>query len=265
MAAHSSDSGIEVRTYFVRERNALVARAELSELFATLNLHQLDCGISLEPACARLLRDGIAAITLHSASRPRKETTAWTVNFQSPLANIFVSGDNPSGSVVGNAFTENIRQARAGLFYADMVSSERGSRRSVIEFSGSDFLGAVETFYLQSEQRLARFFWYEEEDLVLVSAQPDCDSAWLEELDTTAIRQLDRDVQLSLLEQRRYRFECGCNHARMLAMLAPIMRKQPEELFAGEEAIRIHCPRCGARHVITREALEARVASHPET
>ena len=44
-------------------------------------------------------------------------------------------------------------------------------------------------------------------------------------------------------------------------MLVPIMRTEPDALFGGEETIRISCPRCGARHTITRETLEARIAA----
>ena len=91
----------------------------------------------------------------------------------------------------------------------------------------------------------------------MISAQPDCDLAWLASLDAAAIETLDADVELALLEKRLYRFECGCTQARMLDFLGPVFRKQGDELFAGEETIRIHCPRCGARHAITREALEA--------
>ena len=256
----SIDPGIEVRTYFARGRNALVARAEFSELYAALYLHRLDSGSDLEEGTGKLLRDALAAVTLHSASRPWKEMVAWTVNFQNPLVNVFVSGNNALGTVVGNVFTENVKVSPSGLFYADVVSENLPPRRSVVEFSGQEFLDAVEAFYLQSEQRLARFFRYDEEDLVMVTAQPDADLDWIRALDEAAIRRLDKDVELGLLEKRRYRFECGCNQEQMLAMLAPVMRNQPDELFQGEEVIRIHCPRCGARHTITRESLEAHLA-----
>lgn len=257
---NSVDPGIEVRTYFARGRNALVARAEFSELYAALYLHRLDSGSCLDEATGKLLRDAVAAVTLHSASRPWKEMVAWTVNFQNPLANVFVSGNNTLGTVVGNLFTENVKTAPSCLFYADVVAESVPARRSVVEFSGREFFGAVETFYLQSEQRLARFFRYDEEDMVMVTAQPDADLEWIKSLDEDAIRRLDKDVELGLLEKRRYRFECGCNQDQMLTMLAPVMRNQPDDLFQGEEVIRIHCPRCGARHTITRESLEAHLA-----
>ncbi len=256
-----TDPGIEVRTYFVRGRNALVARAEFSELYAALYLHQMDCGLRLEPAQDQLLRDALAAITLHCAARPQKETVAWTVSFQEPLLNLFVAGDNLGGTVVGNAFTENVKAAEKNLFYADIVAPDQPPRRSVVEFSGENFLQAAEAFYRQSEQRPARFFRHDEEDIVLIVAQPDCDLEWLHTLDEASVRRLDQDNELGLLEQRRYRLECGCNQDRMLAMLAPLMRNQAKELFEDEEIIRIHCPRCGARYAITREAMEARLAA----
>ena len=93
----------------------------------------------------------------------------------------------------------------------------------------------------------------------MVSAQPDCDIEWLESLDNAAIATLDSDAELSLLEKRSYRFECGCTQARMMDLLGPVFQRQGNELFGDEETIRIHCPRCGARHVITRESLEAHI------
>lgn len=253
-----NDPGIEVRTYFARERNALVARAEFSELFAAWYLHRMDCGIVIPSECEDLSREALAAMTLHCASRPWKEACAWTVHFASPSINIFAAGENRAGTVVANVFTENVKEISHGLFYADVTEEGRPPRRSVVEFDGTNFLQATEAFYSQSEQRPARFFWKEEEDLVMVAAQPDCDIDWLEALDHAAIVRLDQDVELSLLEKRYYRFACGCTNERMLDLLVPIFRRQGAELFEGDETLRIHCPRCGARHIITRESLEAR-------
>ncbi len=255
----AEDPGIEVRSYFARGRNALVARADFSELYASLYLHQMDCGIRHEPGCDALIRDALAALTLHCASRPRKESTAWTVHFQSPLANVFVSGSNSLGTVVGNVFTENVRETAGNLFYADVIAENQPSRRSVVEFEGSEFLRAAETLFVQSDQRQARLFRLDEEDVVLVAAQPDCDDEWLAGLDEQSVLTLDSDVELSLLESRHYRFECGCNQSRMLDMLLPAVRDDADGLFQGEEVLRIHCPRCGARHTVTRESLEARI------
>ena len=119
---------------------------------------------------------------------------------------------------------------------------------------------AVEQFYTRSEQRPARYFRHGPEDFVMISAQPQCDIAWLEGLDDAAVHALDETETLSLLEERAYRWECGCSQERMLGVLAPMMRSDPDGLFGLDALLRMSCPRCGARHTITREALEAYVA-----
>ena len=254
---------VEVRTYFARGRNALVARGSFSELYAAWYLHRMDCGLKVPPGCDGFGRDALAALTLHCASRPWKETCAWTVHFPDPRVNVFATGDNATGAVVANVFHENVRAIECGMFYADVIDDGRASRRSVVEFDAAGFLPAVEQYYEKSEQRPARFFRHGEEDLVMVSAQPDCDMDWLLSLDDAAIRTLDSDVELSFLESRNYRFQCGCTQEKMLDFLTPVFLRQADELFGGEETLRIHCPRCGARHAITRESLEAHAGSLP--
>ncbi|MEX1117847.1 MAG: hypothetical protein WEB60_03550 [Terrimicrobiaceae bacterium] len=149
-----ADPGLEVRTYFVREKNALLARADFGEMFADLVLHEVDGGISHPPAFEMLLRDGLAALTLHCASRPTAEVWAWTIHTQDPLANVFVTGDNTLGTITGTVFCEDVKDTGRNLLFAQSPGFDRNS---TIEFSGSNILTAVETFYTRSEQRPARF------------------------------------------------------------------------------------------------------------
>jgi molecular chaperone Hsp33 len=255
----TQEQGLEVRTYFVRGRNALVARAEFGELYVEYYLHQGQHGYQHHPLHDGMLKEALAALTLHCASRPWNETSAWTVHFEDPLLNLFVTGNNRLGTVVGQIFTENVKNKGHNLFLSDVVAGNQPARRSAVEFEGSEPFRAVERYYTQSEQRPARYFRHGQEDFVMVSAQPGCDLAWFDSLDDEKIRTLDADETLSLLEQRRYRWECGCTQERMLAVLAPIMVSDPEGLFGEETLLRISCPRCGARHTITRETLEAYV------
>jgi len=265
MSEETDDRSIEVRTYFVRDRNALVARGEFSKIYIDYYLHVADCGLTVTPEEAEYAKRALAAVTLHCASRPRNERVAWTVNFQRPLLNVFAAGDNPLGTVVANVFSKGVRVAPHSVFYADAIRGDAAPRRSVVDFEGSDFFAAAERYYANSEQRLTRFFLNGDDDYVLVAAQPDCDLEWLAGLDADAVRELDKAEQLALLEQRRYRFECGCNQQRMMRVLLPSFRHDPAMLFENEEVIRIHCPRCGARHAITREALEAIAKAEPAT
>lgn len=248
---------IEVRSYFVRSRNALAVRAEFSQLFVDYYLHLMDHGLRNESPEDDLLKEAIVGLTLHLTTRPIRETHAWTMNFQDPLLNIFVTGSSLSQSIVGRAFTEGVRKQNVGLFHAQNTEPDNEPRRSTIELSGSSVFKAVEDFYQQSEQRLARLLTHGDEDFVLVSAQPDCDEAWLEALDDEAVKTLDSDEELSLLERRHFRFSCGCTLERIYPALAPLANQGLDQLFGDDESVGVTCPRCAAKWRVTREQLEA--------
>jgi molecular chaperone Hsp33 len=257
---NTADAGLEVRTYFVRERNALVARADFGELFVDYYLHLSANQIKVAPDHDAMFKRALAGFTLHCASRPRNEMIAWTINFQQPLVNLFLTGDNGTGAVTGRVFDENVKEGPENLFFSDVVRGTQPKRRSAVTFTGTDPFAAVEAFYAQSEQRGARYFQLGEEDFALVSEHPDCDLKWFNALDAEKVRALDGTEKLALLEQRIYRWHCGCNQERMMEVLTPTMKQDPDALFGDEPKLEIRCPRCGARHTITREALEAFVA-----
>jgi hypothetical protein len=255
-----AESGVEARVWFVRQRNALVARAELGDLYVDYYLHLAQQRIHLSPEHDALFKRALAAFLLHCASRPWNEHIAWTINFQAPRVNIFLVGDNESGAITGRVFTENVREMSENLFYADVVRGAGAKRRSAVAFTGDDPLTAAEKFYSQSEQRLARYFQMGEEDFALVCEHPDCDLPWLRQLTVPQVQALESAESVALMERRIYRWHCGCNQLRMMEVLAPPMREDPDALFGSEPKLEIRCPRCGARHVITREAMEGYVA-----
>ncbi|GAB4173058.1 MAG: hypothetical protein Fur0032_12590 [Terrimicrobiaceae bacterium] len=256
----ATDASLEVRTYFVREKNALVARGLFGDFYADLLLHEADHGLNYGETGEALLRDALASLALHAASRPWAESMAWTIHFQSPLRNVFVSADNPLGLLTGTVFTDDVKDTGRNLFYSQVTAGKVEPRSSFIEFTGTEVIPSAEAFFERSEQRPTRIFRLDEEDFVMIQAQPDCDLDWLFGLDTDATRFLDSDLTLSLLEKRTFAFRCGCTDGKMMDVLAPMMSANPEGLFGDEEVLRMRCPRCGARHVITREALEAHLA-----
>ena len=75
-AAAIARQGLEVRTYFVRGRNALVARADFAEMYVDYYLHQGQHGYQHAPAHDGMLKEALAALTLHCASRPWNESWA---------------------------------------------------------------------------------------------------------------------------------------------------------------------------------------------
>jgi len=261
-AKEASLEPIEVRCYFVRERNALAVRGEFSSIYTDYYLHLMQHQIRYEEEQDSIMKDGLAALILHLASRPRNEAIAWTLNWQDPLQNIFLTGSNRLGNATGRLFTEDVREREKNLFFSQITADGQEPRQSMIEVDTLDLFRVAETYYQQSEQRLGRYFRHSDEEFVLVSAQPDCDLAWLEKLDNEKIRTLDQDEELSLLETRHYRFDCGCSQERIFPIIAGMSEDSVDSIFGNTEVIPAGCPRCGAKYVITREALEAYVSEN---
>lgn len=257
---NTDDAGLEVPTVFVRERNALLARASFSDLYVDYYLHLGAQQMKPAPEADAMFKRALAAFALHSASRPWNEFTAWTINFQQPLVNLFLTGDNERGAITGRVFDENVKELPENIFYSDVVRGREPKRRSAVSFEGGDPIAAAEKFYAQSEQRAARYFQIGEEEFAMVTELPDCDLAWLHALTAEQVKDFDKTEVLGPMERRIYRWHCGCNQQRMMEVLAPTMRQEPAELFGGDEKLEIRCPRCGARHAITRESMEAFVA-----
>lgn len=252
---------VEVRSYFVRKRNALVTRGEFGPLFMDYYLHVADHGLRLAESLDGMMKEALVGMVLHLAARPRSEEHAWTVNFHDPRANFFVAGDNKAATVTGRCFTEHVRLLEQQMFFSQQLKTNAPLRQSAVEFTGHSFLRAVEQFYAQSEQRPGRFFQHGDEDYVFVSAQPQCDVDWLMDLTDEKIRELDKCEELSLLETRTYRWECGCTAEKLYTALLPHALRDMDGIFAGEEVLKATCPRCARRYYIDREQLEAWVAA----
>lgn len=249
---------MEVRSYFVRNRNALAVRGNFSELYTDYYLHLMEHGLKNDNEADQLIKDGLAALILYLASRPRNEAVAWTLNWQSPLLNLFVTGSNRDASITGRIFTgDEVRKRDENLFYSQTTVDGQSNRQSMIEAEEMEMFSIVEAYFRQSEQRPARFFRHREEDFVLVTAQPDCDMDWFDSLDDEAIRSLDEAEELSLLEKRFYRFHCGCSMDRIFPIIGSMGKSTVDDVFDGGEIAKMSCPRCGANYIITREALEA--------
>lgn len=254
-------NGAMVTVDFVRQRHALLVRAELSPLFTDYYLHLADHKLRYPPEQDTIFKDALAAFALHAASRPRTEHIAWTLNFQEPRLNVFLAADNENCTLTGRLFTENVRAAEQNTFYCDIVP-RRGAetRRSVVNFLGQDTFAAVTDYHVRSEQRPVRYFHLADDDYAMLVSHPDCDLAWFGAVDAAGARDLAKAETLARIEHRLYRWHCGCTQQKILGAIAPAFRAAPAEVFGEGESIRVECPRCAARHVLTREAMEAYLA-----
>ncbi len=249
---------VAVQCHYVRDRNVLLASADCGPLFMEHYLHLGKRGVTLAGADDTALKEALAAVMLHAACRPRAESAAWTLHDEEEARNIFVTAENPGGRVTGQVFREGVKTMGRSLLYAEAAAPGQPRRQSVVEPPPGGVTAAVEAFYRQSEQRSGRFFDAGEDLYLLAVAQPDADEEWLAGLQAAEAAALPGEPQVRLLETRVFRHDCGCTHEQMLGVLEPVMRRDPAGLFEDSETITISCPRCGTRHTITREQLEAR-------
>lgn len=254
------DWGTLVTNYFVRGRNVLLSRADFSNLYAEyyehLKQHDLDFG----PDVDEYFKSFLAAFVLHSGSRPRNEVLAWTIHFSEPLLNLFFGSDTELSTCTGRAFVEAVKQDEQNLFYQEQVVQGKPPHQSIVSFDEQDTKSVVETYYLQSEQRPARLFHLGQNEYVFVTAHPDFDEAWFKCLTLDEINVIDERETLSKIETRNFRWFCGCHHDKILDVLAPVMKSDPDCLFGDDELIQVNCPRCGARYRVSRESMEDKVA-----
>jgi len=256
---------LAIKSRFVRGRNMLYAKADFGPLFVDYYLHQKDHGLTLTPELDDRLKTALGLFSLHCISRPRNEILAWTVNFQEPLVNVFLAGDTGTSDVVGRIYSEGVKKAEEGAFYQDLVRRGREPHRSVVGFKGGDMIHALEEFYKYSEQRPAKFYQLEPDVFAIVQAHPDYDEDWFETLTIEDVRTIEETEEVVDLETRYVRWHCGCNQQRILGALSAPFQNDPDELFLGEELIEVNCPRCAAKHRVSREMLEAYVAEKKNT
>ncbi len=247
---------VELRSYFIRKRNALMVRGRFSPLYLDYYLHLMLHGIQHKESLDQMLKDGLAALTLHLCSRPHDETCAWTIHVKDPQrANLFVTGSTLPPRVTGRIFTEDVKQEGEALFIAQTTRPNHQARQSMIQFNSEDIFRAVEEFYTTSEQRLTRLFRLAEEEFVQISAEPDCDEAWLSAITLEDVLALEQTEHLTLLETRGYQFECGCSVERLMPIILRLPKDDLDHIFEDGVA-KVTCPRCSAEFRLTRDAFE---------
>jgi molecular chaperone Hsp33 len=254
-----------LRTEFVRTRNVLLIDGDLGPLLTEYRRHAEMNGIELEGQVAEMFLDGLAIFALHCASKPRRQHFAWTLSFQDPRANFFYAADTSDGTVTGRFFTENVAEQEENSFWQEFADGKGNNFRSYVTFPGNTIFSAVEHYYLQSEQRPARFFKLSPSRYVILAAHPDWDENWFYGVRDEELFTLSDKETIAGIETRPIFFYCGCSEQKLMSLLAGVFLEKPEDLFEGTDILTANCPRCGARYRITREALEAYCANHQTT
>lgn len=246
-----------IESIFIRHRNVLMVRGNFTDIFTDHYLHLADQDLRYPPELDHRLKELYVALTLHTVARPWVETHAWTVNLRAPRVNFFASASSLNENVVGRVFTENVKEPAQSILYSQVIDSDsKEPSRSSIAVEDDKPFHWVEHYYKQSEQRPAKLFELPDENFVLLAAQPDFDAEWFNVLDTAMVAAIPEVEEISPLENRFFRFFCGCTIERILPALA-VWSNKLDELFQDDPFVSVQCPRCAAKYQVTREQLEA--------
>lgn len=244
-----------VRRYIDNSRWVVISEGDFGPLIDAWRLHASVWSPSSDGLGDMLMRQGLAAAALHLANRPRDEMVGWTLNLAEPPTNVFMTGDARQSNVTGRVFTEGVKTVAHSRLFVQSYRAGREPMESVIEVRGFDLLSIFEQYYQRSEQNPARFFQKENDEFFMVLGMPGVNRQWMAELDLPASLALIDEARL--LEERPFRFECGCSPGKMLNALRDIFQADPEELFQGEAGVETSCPRCGRRWWIQRDQFQA--------
>jgi molecular chaperone Hsp33 len=236
-------------------RGCLVSSGEFSDLLAAWWRHASLWEGEPDGLSSILMRQGLAAAVLHLANRPRNEAVAWTLNLKQPPTNLFLTGSSGEATITGRVITDGVRTEDSSRLFVQVVRPRGEPQTSRIDVEGFDVLEIFEQYFDRSEQNPARFFPLEQERFAAVLGLPGVDPDWLAGLEIDAVRVLLNTA--ATIDERSFRFECGCSPARITEVMRSLFAKEPSALFHDENRVEVFCPRCGRRWWVDREQFDA--------
>lgn len=246
---------VALRRHMIRGRHVVVSTGGFQDFFRAWEAHAKVWNHDLDGLSTVMIRQSLAVGVLHLSNRPRDDSFGLTIHVPHPPTNVFITGTGPESAVTGRAWTDAVKQHPTPRLYMQTHRPKHDPSLSVLEVNGLDILEFLEAYYLESEQRPARFFELEDDRFLQVLSLPGADPAYLESLNPETAEALLAEPH-ELLEDRTFFFQCGCNPQRMLVALRGIFEKDPEDLFEGDPRVETQCPRCGRRWWITREEFD---------
>jgi molecular chaperone Hsp33 len=244
-----------IRRQVDNDRACLIASGDFADLLAGWWRHAVLWEGEPDGLSSTLMRQGLAAAVLHLANRPRNETIAWTLNLKQPPTNLFLTGSSVESTITGRVITDGVKTEESSRLYVQVVRPRGEPQTSRLDVEGFDVLEIFEQYFDRSEQNPARFFPFEQERFAAVLGLPGVDPDWLKALQVDAARDLVNTA--TTIEERSFRFECGCSPARIVEVMRSLFAEKPDELFHHEERVEVFCPRCGRRWWVDREQFDA--------
>lgn len=248
-----------LRRYIDHDNDLLITRGDFGPLFEAYLDHVRRWESEPDNLSQTMMRQGLGAAALHLSARPFGEAVGFTINVHRPPTNLFLTGDNTEGHIVGRVFTENVKPSETSRLFAQSTRNGNPPQQSTVEVEGLDVLQFFDQYYDRSEQTVARFFEETDTTYVMLLALPEADGSWLRELSQDQALGIASDAPKPL-GTSHFRFQCGCDSSKMMETILGMFRDKAEELFLGEEGIEILCPRCGRRWWIDRSEFDEAAA-----
>ena len=254
--AYEDDAGsASVGAFLDRRRDAVIARGQFDPLYSAYRRHAASLKILPDERACRMMRDCLAAVTLHLSLHPPDEFTAWTMNIVQPPLNFFIAGDNSQFIVTGRVYASNVKTTKSSRLFLEYQRPRHKPGRSLLDVTGTEALMIFEQFHERSEQIPSRLFELHDGEHVFIQGMPRVDAGWLYSLDQAAAESYLAE-DLEPIEQRRYSFTCGCDPYKVLKIIHGMYRGKADELFQGEDQVDVSCPRCGRRFWVTRHEFD---------
>jgi len=243
---------VRVERSVLRGRELLIARACFRPLFEDYHEHSRRWVGEPTGLVLHLMQQGLAAAGLYITFRALDENTAWTINFAEPPLNAFISADARTGRVVGRYFLDHVATVDHNRIFVQSVRNVGQPQLSSVAVKGFDMLSIFEQYFEQSEQWPARFFSFEDDTFIMLSALPDIDVDWIKSVTPSEAVGLCTDPALLTLDERVVTFGCQCDTERVHRVVRGLFAGCEEELFKGEPRVEVQCPRCGRAYWMTR-------------
>lgn len=247
---------VALRRYLDTENRVVVSAGNFEDFFHAYLDHVRIWDEEPDGLSYTFMRQGLAGSVMHLSNAPRDQSFGITVHVHEPPTNIFFAGSSPESSITGRIYTEGIDQKPSSRLYVQSVRPKTEPTQSIVEVYGLDILEYFEQYYVNSEQRMARFYEQPDDEFMQVVSIPGAEEEFFQHLTRESAREMLQNG-LTLLEERSFFFHCGCNPARMLRAVRKLFASNPAELFLGEGRVEVNCPRCGRHWWITREEFDS--------
>ncbi len=156
--------------------------------------------------------------------------------------------------MAGRVFESHVQTASSSRLFLETQRPRLEPTSTVLEVQGSSVLDIFEQYFWRSVQIPTRLLALDSGEHLLVQGMPRANKKWIRGL--RAESALEELGELESIEERAYRFGCGCDPGRILAIVHGMYQEKADDLFHGESQVEVSCPRCGRRYWITREDFD---------